>query len=304
MSTGLELLCSKDWKFLQSHGKERPQGWRLLNKKSVITKDAKTQKSRSITTVDCDEDCAATLQLAWSQFQEHVVVNQLLASAVKKWERIGGQPEKKNMGDDGGKMMATDHLAMFQQRAAQKQIGCVVYSFGSNGDISFERALFDRTDCSIFIFDCTLSPHNIQLVQRRLQGADISILPWCVGGGAKLEIGGETIHGGLRPRFSIQEMMIMLKHSNIDVIKIDVELAEYNVLASLLNDFGMQTKSEKQTILPQSILVELHAPAGPKANIPVKLFMDGMGSLGYVLIFKEFNKLCGDCIELHFVQSA
>ena len=46
--------------------------------------------------------------------------------------------------------------------------GCVVMSIGSNDQLEFEEAVFDRTKCRTFTFDCTgdftvprASPHSI-----------------------------------------------------------------------------------------------------------------------------------------------
>ncbi len=38
---------------------------------------------------------------------------------------------------------------------------CVIYSFGSNGDYSFEASMLNNTVCDVFTFDCTYDGASI-----------------------------------------------------------------------------------------------------------------------------------------------
>ena len=299
MSIGLQLLCSKVWVSMEVHVLKKIQlHWRLMdNDDSTIIINNNNNKNRK-----CDEKCASINNFPppWSQFK-NVVIDKKLAQS-KKWERIG-DTDSVMLG--GGKRVFD--LAKFHNQAINGD-GCIAYSFGSNGDTSYERAVNDKTQCSIFIFDCTLSKDKFKQTKSTLnqQGYydenKILLFPWCIGGGANLEINSETIDHGLRPRFSVNEIMHMLGHKRIDILKIDVEMAEYVAIASMLHDFSGIKETSLREKLPNIMLVEIHAPVGKNAHLPVNLFLNAMNSLGYALISREDNKFCGDCTEVVFVK--
>jgi hypothetical protein len=68
-------------------------------------------------------------------------------------EKIGIDPR---MGDYGKWLCG---VRMYLQRK-----GCVVYSFGSDGDTTFEQDILQRTKCSVHIFDPSLSESDQQKV--------------------------------------------------------------------------------------------------------------------------------------------
>ena len=43
--------------------------------------------------------------------------------------------------------------------------GCLVYSFGSNGQTSFEEDIIRRAGCAVHIFDPTMNEESIQKVE-------------------------------------------------------------------------------------------------------------------------------------------
>jgi len=46
-----------------------------------------------------------------------------------------------------------------------RQQACVVYSFGSNGQVSFEEEMIRRTGCEVHVFDPTMDELSIQTVE-------------------------------------------------------------------------------------------------------------------------------------------
>jgi FkbM family methyltransferase len=142
--------------------------------------------------------------------------------------------------------------------------GALVYSFGLGEDISFDLALLERLDCKIFGFDPT--PRSIAWVKAQdppaaLQVRELGIADY--DGMASfappknpdhishslLEGGGADTAG--RVQFQVRRLgtlMAELGHASLDLLKMDVEGAEYGVLEDLL----------RSTLRPPQILLEFH----------------------------------------------
>ena len=155
--------------------------------------------------------------------------------------------------------------------------GCVVYSFGSNGDTSFEEDVLRKTVCAVHTFDPTLDPeqeaqvlavpginlHKIGLAAEpgEVRGHGMLGTP---GHGATPEQGPlvcmhcarvqplqmhacasqmeiddvmRTMQRNITkfPVESLGNLMAEIGHDWIDVLKIDIEGAEWPVLKSLLD---------------------------------------------------------------------
>jgi FkbM family methyltransferase len=139
----------------------------------------------------------------------------------------------------------------------------IVYSFGLGEDISFDLALIERTGCKVFGFDPT--PRSIDWVrsqalppQLQVQGVGVaghdgkvSFAPpkdpthishsMVTGAGA----GRATIEVEVR---RLGTLMGQLEHARLDVLKMDIEGAEYDVLDDLL----------RSSLRPAQLLVEFH----------------------------------------------
>jgi hypothetical protein len=76
-------------------------------------------------------------------------------------EKVGVVPR---LGDNGKWLCGV--------RTLLQREGCVVYSFGSNGETSFEQDLLAKTDCEVHIFDPTLSPEVLAQV-RAIKGVTV-----------------------------------------------------------------------------------------------------------------------------------
>jgi hypothetical protein len=142
--------------------------------------------------------------------------------------RIGGSA-------DGGKLMCLD---------GARTKNCVVYSLGSRLDFSFEESLLEVLDCEVFTFDCTVgNPDHLSVNQK------IKFFPWCVGGESGMKpISSDLGHGGeIHQYYTIDDIMKMLGHSRVDLMKMDVERHEIDVFSSL----------SKQNA-PRQILFETH----------------------------------------------
>ena len=167
--------------------------------------------------------------------------------------------------------------------------GCIVYSFGSNGDDQFESDILKKTFCKVFTFDPTMSLEQEKMLSPGVLRNFHKI------GLAKYD-GMMEIGSTEREVRSLKRIMKDLKHKRIDILKVDIEGAEYDVFEELSSsgfpDIGQ-------------ILVEVHAfkvfqelnKTGGVVQIPSKLrlkldklFRDLEGA-GFRLFHKEINVL-------------
>jgi FkbM family methyltransferase len=175
-------------------------------------------------------------------------------------------PSKCRLGrlGDGGKWVC------LLSRLRTKSV-CTVYSFGSNGEISFEESFYDvmQGNCRVHIFDPTLMAGVKANKNQFFNGRHASNLTQKLGGQVEKLTAGSSVTdidnrlhyhlfglgvkdtsqhkiGNLR---SLTAIMKFLKHEHIDVLKIDVEGFEWDVI-----------KSWKQMdYLPvDQILIEMH----------------------------------------------
>jgi len=100
---------------------------------------------------------------------------------------------------------------------------CVIYSFGSAGDTSFERDISQFSSCEIHTFDPSVKvlgfmPSNAQF--------------------HRLGIFGEEKNISVGPVTTLKKIMDSLGHKFIDILKIDVEYSEwFHLPTTLFNKF-------------------------------------------------------------------
>lgn len=116
---------------------------------------------------------------------------------------------------DGGKWMCG--LETLRQRPVAAHRPCIVYAFGVNDDTSFEEELANRTHCQIFAFDPTVAnlPASAANVTPPLHFHKQALGP----------------KDGASRRFLLERNLLSimkeLGHTYIDVLKVDVEGAEW-----------------------------------------------------------------------------
>jgi len=143
----------------------------------------------------------------------------------------------------------------------------IVYSLGICDDISFELDIIKRKKVRVFAFDPT--PYSVQWIEKQTlppsfkffslaaAGKDgtIFLYPRIKRRGKKSKIM-YTFHKQKEQRedgvsvdaLTIESMAKKLGHQRIDILKIDIEGAEYEVLKSMLNS----------TLRPKLLLLEFH----------------------------------------------
>ncbi len=158
---------------------------------------------------------------------------------------------------DGGWWYAPEHLVP----------GSIVYSLGVGDDIDFDLAIIEKFGVDVHAFDPT--PSSIDMLGDRKLPDRFSFHPWAVTGkdgilklyphlkkdGTKSDImytivaEEETVDDAIEvPAYSLATISDKLGHEKIDLMKIDIEGAEYEVLDGLL----------ASSIKPTQLLVEFH----------------------------------------------
>jgi FkbM family methyltransferase len=187
----------------------------------------------------------------------------LIDVALGMRRRLAGKPRQGvelsvpcvHLGSDyGGYAVVLERLAP----------GALVYSFGLGEDISFDLALLGRLDCRIFGFDPT--PRSIAWVRaqnppsafevRELGVADYDGVASFAPPKNPEHVSHSLLDGagadpGARVEFQVRRLstlMAELGHTSLDLLKMDVEGAEYGVIEDLL----------RSSLRPPQILLEFH----------------------------------------------
>jgi FkbM family methyltransferase len=169
----------------------------------------------------------------------------------------------------------------------------IVYSFGVGDDISFDQALIDRYDLSVFAFDPT--PNSVEWVKSQntaekfqfypygLSDDDgtIKLFPRVTRKGKSKEMftmvhEGNSDEDALElPVHRLKTIQRMLNQDHIDIIKMDIEAAEYSVIDDLI-ECGISA---------YQILVEFHHRFD---NVEKRKTLDAISKLnkaGYYIFF-------------------
>jgi Methyltransferase domain len=199
-------------------------------------------------------------------------------------------------GADGAKYLCPSLLTDYKST-------CVIYSLGSNLDYTFELDILQRTSCQVVTFDCTVNGASVH--PRH------TFLKKCLGSTVKMNADPDAW-------ITLPAAMMQLGHSAITLLKIDIEGYEFDVL-------GAYTKSKESThALPAMIAMEMHyddlyfgtnAWLNSKENgtlywpghgeaslVELSLFMFHLGNLGYAVVSRDDNPVCGHCSELTLLR--
>jgi len=230
------------------------------------------------------------------------------------WEPDIGCALEERIGNngDGGKWVCDPPAILNRGRLFREQLRlpyrCIVYSFGSNNDFSFETKLHERLpDCDFFVFDPTSSPPSAMHSESFLERVRFFRRPL----------------GPADSNNSLAEIMSGLGHLElpnvVEVLKIDIEGGEFT---SFLGAFRAADKllrqgrsqrdlsSEEQYALRtwhalrhvNQVLIEVHAGF---ASIPeLDEFFRGFMHAGFAIFHKEPNLYwcCGSCEEYAFIR--
>ncbi len=181
----------------------------------------------------------------------------------------------------------------------------VVYSFGIGEDISFDKELINKHGCSVYGFDPT--PKSIKWVENQKTPDRFHFLPYGISDKTGivtfyLPKNESHVSGSLAensnidtsrkvevPVKSFNDIIKELKHKRIDVLKMDIEGAEYNVIPDIL----------KQEINIRQILIEFHHRLFSNGNSMTKEAVELLKSYEFELYAISKN---GE--ELSFVKES
>lgn len=143
----------------------------------------------------------------------------------------------------------------------------IVYSLGVGDDVGFDREIIAQFDCQVFAFDPT--PATAVWVSQQAMPANFRFYPWAVGAEDGVMLfyplvradgsisqtmytlvaqDGSRAHAIEVPVYSLATIMKRLGHNSIDILKVDIEGAEFAVLDSAL----------QMPVPPAQIVVEFH----------------------------------------------
>lgn len=143
----------------------------------------------------------------------------------------------------------------------------IVYAIGIGGDLSFETRLIDEFGPTIHAFDPT--PSTVELIANRTQPESFNFHPWAIDaedgtmrffpragrdGSASTVMYTTVANAGVEsvgidvPVYTLESAARKLGHERVDLLKMDIEGAEYVVLNGLL----------RSSFRPTQLLVEFH----------------------------------------------
>ena len=143
----------------------------------------------------------------------------------------------------------------------------IVYSLGVGDEINFDLAIIEQYGVEVFAFDPT--PNSVDMLDASALPDRFHFKPWAVTAadgtlrfyprlkkdGSKSDVmftmipEEETRDDVIEvPAYSLATISRMLNHERIDLLKMDIEGAEYEVLEGLLDS----------PVLPRQLLVEFH----------------------------------------------
>ena len=211
----------------------------------------------------------------WAHSSFHSPTNALWVDPFRDIYRCPAVMEKVGKLSDGGKWVCG--VDTFLQRP-----GCVVYSFGSNGDTSFEAAILNRTSCAVFTFDPTLAP-EVQATVEAVPGITFKAV------GLSAVDGNAVIGGHTLPVRTLATLMKENEHAWIDLLKIDVEGAEWEALESLV------AQSSGQALPITQAQVEFHVGWGGHGPQDAVNLLEAMDGAGMRVFHVEENAVCDTC---------
>jgi FkbM family methyltransferase len=160
----------------------------------------------------------------------------------------------------------------------------VVYSVGLGEDISFDLGMIERFGCSVHGFDPT--PRSLAWLEQQALPTGFRVHPFGLAdfdGVARFAPPANPAyvshsvlpgHGGDRVELPVKRLGTVMKelgHERLDVLKIDIEGAEYAVLDDLL----------ASGLLPKQLLVEFHHGMGGVALGTTEASLDRLHDAGY-----------------------
>jgi len=187
---------------------------------------------------------------------------------------------------DGGKWVCDPGAIAAAAAAAGRP--CVVYSFGSGGDSSFEAAVHAAAPaCAIHTFD-----HTVGAVAGAALPPYVHFHPWAAAGA---DVAGTPRRGLASIRRELGHPPRAGGGTAIDVLKMDIEGAEYDTLLPWLAAGDLDGVRQ--------LLVEIHSPRRGDWYATTRRLFAALDAAGWVITHKEPNLgVCGRMQEYAFLK--
>jgi hypothetical protein len=263
-----------------------------------IPKQCGAQQSGGLISANC-EDWSVFLQndaRNWARMVEHEIrflkSQPKLANKMRNTHHYWAQnwhptlacmlEERLGSLADGGKWVCNP--SRISPAAMMEARPCLVYSFGSNNDFSFEKDVYQITQCEIHTFDPYVGD-----VPRGLPPY-VNFHP----------LGLADRDNASKRLFSLPSIQAMLNHTShghhIDILKFDIEGSEWTFLFSALQN--AQLNHVRQ------LLFELHNWPATHGLLGANVLdlMKALRANNFVAFHREPNLLCPHCIEFSFLR--
>ncbi|KZP31447.1 hypothetical protein FIBSPDRAFT_813653 [Athelia psychrophila] len=150
--------------------------------------------------------------------------------------------------DDGGKWVCG------VERLVEQHHSCVVYSFGVNNESSFEPELLSELPhCQLYGYDFNVSSFGPEIETNFSLASRSHFFPYA--------LGNTTNTNEHPPTYTLTALMKANDHTFIDLLKIDIEGAEFESLAEMIQS--------SSSVLPFGQLqLEIHALNSEYAKFP------------------------------------
>lgn len=185
------------------------------------------------------------------------------------------------------------------------QDGLVVYSFGINGDSSFEAELLERVPSArIWGFDFSVNGWGPQITSA------VSSRTFFKKAGIGMKDEPDLAVNG--PIYTLQSLMKANNHTYIDVLKIDVEGSEFKSLDAFMNYIAETWTQNGDAVLPiGQVMIEIHANQKNISFPNFRRWWERLESMGMRATWIELNLLrvtlfndpMPDCTEYVWVNA-
>ncbi|KAF2827532.1 hypothetical protein CC86DRAFT_321696 [Ophiobolus disseminans] len=138
--------------------------------------------------------------------------------------------------------------------------GLVIYSFGINGESSFEAEMLERVPSArIWGYDFSVDGWGKQIPSSERHRTFFK----------KVGLGKEDLHSASPPFYTLPSLMKENGHMYIDILKIDIEGSEYDALDTFMDAFdGIQSASGNSVLPIGQVMIELHLGDGVHLDGP------------------------------------
>ena len=166
----------------------------------------------------------------------------------------------------------------------------IIYSLGVGDSIEFDLKIINHYKVLVFAFDPT--PYAMEWIDKQVIPKELKFYPWAVSGkDGEFKMTPRVNHKGHKseimwtellpnehseksitvPSLTIFSIMKKLSHQKIDLMKVDVEGAEYEIIDHLI----------QYNIKPKQLLIEFHHRFETKNKIMTQKAIQDLQQIGY-----------------------